>query len=397
MTDAATAGKRFGGTIDLLRRSETFAGLSDDDLAAVAAISRECEAQPGAIVFQEGEPAGSLCVLIEGRIALERAIVLGRKSGARRATVETFNAGDVFGLSATVPPYVMTATGVCLERSVYLAIDAATLRQVTEERPALGRELMSRVARLTLARLNNTTHRLTYLLSIASHDLKAPLAAVESYLQVMLGGYVGPVSERQHQMLVRCSERVTEALDLVSNFLDMSRLETGQMYNEMEVVSITNVVRRALDVARPTAQDKGVQLESDCPNDVPGIHAAALRLQQALVNLLSNAIKFTPAGGRVSLRLEDSAEQILIEIADTGIGIPAEDLPYIFDDFYRGGNAGEAAGTGLGLPVAKRIVLAHGGRIWAESGPDTGAGGSGSRFVITLPRRPAHWPSKPSC
>lgn len=397
MSDAVTAEERSGAIVAWLRGSKTFSDLPSADLEAVAAFSQVREAAPGAVIFEDGDPADNLYLMIEGKVALERAIVLGRRTGARRATVDVVTAGDIFGLSAMVPPYQMTASAVSVEHSRFLAIDAASLRALAEARPVLGRELLMKVASLTYTRLREMTNRLSYLLSIASHDLKAPLAAVQSYLQVMIGGFSGPLSDRQLQMLERCSERISEALELVSNFLDMSRLEAGQMLHEMEVVSIENVVRKALDVVRPAAQDKGIALELDCPSSMPGIHAAALRLQQALVNVLSNAIKFTPAGGRVTLRLEDHEDHVRIEITDTGIGIPAEDVPYIFDDFYRGGNASEAAGTGLGLPVAKRIVIGHGGRIWAESPADPDMPeAKGSRFVIILPKRSSFWPPKPS-
>ncbi|MHB1004014.1 MAG: ATP-binding protein [Chloroflexota bacterium] len=376
-------------TVDWLRSSDTFHDLSEDDLDALAAIAWECACEPGDMVFNEGDQAEALYLMISGKVALERNIILGKRTGGRRATFDVATSGDVFGWSAAVTPFVMTASAICLERATYLCIDSARLRVLLHERPALGRDFMAKMAQVVSGRLKDTTNRLSYLLSIASHDLKAPLAAVESYLQVMLGGYVGPVSDKQQQMLQRCSERINDCLELVSNFLDMSRLESGQTYSEMEIVSITNVVRRSVEIIRPTAHDKGIAVELDVPADAPGLHASALRLQQALVNVLSNAVKFTSTGGRVAVSLADNGDSVRIEITDSGIGIPADDIAYIFDDFYRGANAGESAGTGLGLPVAKRIVLAHGGRIWAESPVNPTADAKGSRFVITLPRRPS--------
>ncbi|MHB1414167.1 MAG: ATP-binding protein [Chloroflexota bacterium] len=370
-----------------LERSDTFHGLPLDDLEAVAGICIERTCDQGAIVFSEGEPAKDLYIVLEGKVALEKAVVLSRRGSTRRATVDVATSGQAFGWSAVVAPYEMTASAVCVEPCRVLQIDGEALRELLRERPTLGYEVTNRLARIAGTRLRDTTHRLTYLLSIASHDLKAPLAAVESYLQVMIGGFAGPLTDKQHQMLLRCSERIKEALDLISNFLDVSRLEAGQMYKELEIISFTNVVRRTLDVVRPAAQEKGVELEASVPDDLPGIQGAALRLQQVLVNLLSNAIKFTPSGGLVTLAVEDTGEWIRVEVVDTGVGVPPEDLPHVFEDFYRGSNVSDSMGTGLGLPIAKRIVTAHGGRIWAESPVQPAAETRGSRFVFELPRR----------
>ena len=374
--------------VEALGKSETFLGLLPEDLAAIAAIAEERVYEPGTVVCTEGEPAKTLYLVVEGKIALEKAIVLSRRGAARRATVDVATAGEVVGWSGIVAPYDFTATAVCVERTRALAIDGEALGRVLRERPLAGYQVMAHIASVVGSRLRETTHRLSYLLFIASHDLKAPLAAVESYLQVLLGGFVGPISEKQHQLLLRCSERTKEALELVSDFLDVSRLEAGQMFDELEVIRITNVARRAVDVVQPTAEGKGVSLQVEIPGDIPGIRGAALRLQQVLVNILINAVRYTPRGGEVSLAVVDNGDHVRIEVADTGMGIPAEDLPHIFDEFYRGGNTnGDSVGSGLGLAIARRIVQAHGGRIWAESPlrPEAELD-KGSRFIIILPR-----------
>ncbi len=371
--------------IEALLASETFRQLPHEDLVALAGISSERTYEPGQTIFREGDVAEALLLLLKGRVALEKAIVLGRR-GARQATVEVIQPGQIFGWSAAIAPYELTATAVCVERSRVLAIDAEALRKLADERPSLGYHVVSRLASIAGARLRDTTHRLSYLLTIASHDLKAPLAAVESYLQVMLGGFTGPLADKQKQMLTRCSERITEALDLVSNFLDISRLEAGQMYDELEVISIARVAHRALDIIHPVAADKGVLLDASIPEDLPSIQGSALRLQQVLVNLLGNAVKFTPSGGWVHLSLAEEGECIRIEVVDTGIGIAPEDLPHIFDDFFRGSGA-ESVGAGLGLAIARRIVAGHGGRIWAESPLQPDAAHKGTRVVVMLPKQ----------
>jgi signal transduction histidine kinase len=184
--------------------------------------------------------------------------------------------------------------------------------------------------------------------------------------------------------LASCAERLDEALGIVNDFLDISRLDSLQMQREMESVSVESVLHRSVDVVRPAANDKDVALEVTLHEGLPPLQAAPRRLQQALVNVISNAIRVTRPGGRVQIEVAGTESSVRIEIVDNGVGIPTEDLPHIFDDFYRGRNA-EEAGAGLGLSIAKRIILGHGGRIWAESPVRPEADARGSRFVITLP------------
>jgi signal transduction histidine kinase len=143
------------------------------------------------------------------------------------------------------------------------------------------------------------------------------------------------------------------------------------------------VARNCVEDVRPLAEEKEIQLIQELPQELPQICGAPNRLQQVITNLLSNAIKFTPSQGMISLRLRDTEDGIQTEVTDTGIGISAAELPKIFDDFYRGGDL-EKSGAGLGLAISRRIVEAHGGKIWAESPcPESG---KGSKLTFTLPK-----------
>lgn len=223
----------------------------------------------------------------------------------------------------------------------------------------------------------------THFLAIASHDLKAPLAAVQSYLGVILGGFVGDVSERQRVMLERSSMRLTELLNLINDILDATRIETGQIVQEMEMIELGSVIENALENVRSQAEHKGLRLECDLADRLPRIKASARRLGQVLTNLLSNAVQFTPSGGEIKLSVKDLQAEIEVTVQDTGVGITPEDLPRIFEAFYRSKGV-ETKGAGLGLAIAQKIVEAHGGRIWAES-PDPQTG-KGSVFTFTLPK-----------
>ena len=218
-------------------------------------------------------------------------------------------------------------------------------------------------------------------LSMVAHDLKAPIAAVESYLKVMLRGSPGPLTDKQEQWLDRSISRLDGMLELISDLLDVSRLETGQMATEMEMTSLQKVLEACVDTARGLAEPNGIKVVSDIEPDFPPIFASEIRLAQVINNLVSNAVRYTPGGGTVAIRARLQDKRILIEVEDDGSGISKEAMPRIFEDFFRGDR--ETEGTGLGLSICKRAVELHGGRLWAES-PVPGTG-SGTRFSFTLP------------
>jgi len=245
------------------------------------------------------------------------------------------------------------------------------LQKKTEELEQVSREV---------AKLGEEKTRFLRFLGIAAHDLKAPLAAIQSYLGVMLGGFSGELTEKQRSMLERSSLRITQLLNLISDLLDIPRIETGQIVEEMKEISLRQVVNSSLADLREMAKQKGIRLKVELPQVVPKIRGSSPRLQQVITNLVNNAINYSPEGV-VTIRVREEDDNIQVEIMDSGIGIPPEDLPRVFDDFFRASNV-ETKGTGLGLSIAKRIVEAHGGRIRCES-PCPGTS-KGSKFTFTL-------------
>ena len=234
-----------------------------------------------------------------------------------------------------------------------------------------------------IIKLAEEKNRFLRFLGIAAHDLKAPLAAIQSYIGVMLGGFSGELTEKQNTMLQRSSVRITELLKLISDLLDIPRIETGQLVQEMKEISLRQAVRNCLDDQRKLAREKGVKLKVELPETLPKIRGSSPRLQQVITNLVNNAVNCTTEG-TVTLRVKEGDNDIHVEVMDTGIGIPPGDLPRVFDDFFRASNV-EIKGTGLGLSIAKRIVESHGGKIWVESPcPESSIG---SKFTFTLPKK----------
>lgn len=276
----------------------------------------------------------------------------------------------------------------------------ATLRNVTKQKQIqlelirlnqLRSEVLAQITKdldqtsQEVVRLGEEKRRFVRFLSAVVHDLRAPLAVAQTCLWTILEGFTGEVNDEQKDLLQRGTRRIADLMVLIDDLLDIPRIETGQLVHEMEGISLNEVIRRALDGLDNVASEKGIKLEARLPAVSPRVHGSSRRLQQVVTNLVNNSIAYT-AKGEVLVRVIEENSQVKVEVMDSGIGIPPDDLPRLFEDFFRASNV-EAKGTGLGLSISKRIVEAHGGTIWAESPcADTK---KGSKFTFTLPKRAA--------
>jgi signal transduction histidine kinase len=232
-----------------------------------------------------------------------------------------------------------------------------------------------------VVKLVEERRRFVGFLSVVAHDLQSPLVATQSLLSYIVDGYTGEITDGQKDLMQRGIRRIDGLMTLLTDLLDIPRIEAGQLKREMREVSINEVVRQATDGLDKLARQKGIALKVELPKSSPKVYASNRRLQQVVTNLASNAINYT-RDGTVLVRVTDD-DEVRVEVIDTGIGIPPDDLPRLFEDFFRGSNVA-TKGTGLGLSISKRIIEAHGGKIWAESPcPETG---KGSRFTFTLPK-----------
>jgi signal transduction histidine kinase len=371
-------------TIETLENFELLAGLPRDALAEVARLADEESYASGDVLFSEGNPAHRLYLILSGKISLEKRVQLGRTGTARRATTDVAGAWQAIGWSSLVAPYIYTSTGVCLEDTRVLAIPGEGLLQLMARQPAIGYELISRVASIVRARLTSTTALLTYFLSIVSHELKRPLAAVENYLQITLGGYAGDISDKQRRLLERSALRLSDLRALISDILDFARMQPDQIRADFEWVDPREIGAEATEEVRLAASQKNIRLKAIGPGEYRPLVAARRRLRQVVSNLLANAIKFSPEGSTVTLSAQDEPDALVIEVLDEGIGIPEEDQKHLFEDFFRGSNVEDVGGTGLGLSIAKKIVDAHEGQIEIKSPYAEGV--SGTRITVRIPR-----------
>jgi len=236
-------------------------------------------------------------------------------------------------------------------------------------------------AKSEISKLEEERKKFLQFLSMVAHDLKAPIGAVESYLKVILRGSPGPLTEKQERWILRSIERLDGMLELISDLLDITRLEVGQVTTELRMISLDKVLNECVDTAIALTEPRGIKLSSKLEGEFPEIYGSDIRLAQVLNNLVSNSIRYTPEGGKIEISARRNRDVIEISVEDEGSGIDSKDLPYVFDDFYRADQSTE--GTGLGLSICKRIVELHGGKIWIES-PVRGKG-KGTKVTFTIP------------
>jgi signal transduction histidine kinase len=222
-------------------------------------------------------------------------------------------------------------------------------------------------------------------IAMVAHELRAPIAAVEQQLMVILNRLAGEVTEQQEELLSRAKERIKGLLDLIKDLLDLSKIEAGRVVQYKEPLFLPEVIQQVVDLMRPEAEAKRIDLQFSAPSNIPAITADRDAMEGVFANLVSNAVKYTPEGGKVSISLFEQGSCVRATVSDTGVGIAKEDIPKIFDRFYRVKTARtrQIVGTGLGLSIVKHIVDAHFGSISVESEL-----GNGTTFSILLPKEP---------
>jgi signal transduction histidine kinase len=204
--------------------------------------------------------------------------------------------------------------------------------------------------------------------SLVSHELRTPLTSIRGYLELMLGGDGDPLTEDQRRFLGIVDRNSQRLLALVGDLLFLAQVDAGRLAMEFDDVDLTEVVKESVETARPIAEAKGIALTA-ASGPVPELRGDRARLAQVLDNLVSNALKFTSSGGRVTVSLRPQNGHLLLEVEDTGLGIPEAEQEQLFQRFFRSSSATANAipGTGLGLTIAQAIVERHEGRISVES------------------------------
>ncbi len=367
-----------------LGRAEVFSDLPLADLISIAEFCQEEHFREGDVVLFEGQPADKLFIIERGKLALEKGIQIGRRSTPRSATIGYVTPRKMAGFSSLTAPHTYSTSAVCIEPARVIVVDGMALRAYLYDHPAAGLVVISRVAAIISDRYRRATSTLTYFLSIVSHELRSPLAAIENYLQTMLGGFAGDLNDKQERMMQRSVLRLTDLRSLIGDIVDLARMRPEQIQADFERFDPGEVGAESIEDARLAAAEKNIRIRVEPPLEFTPIVGARRRMRQVFTNLLNNAIRYSPAGSTVTFRARYEPEALIFEVEDEGPGIPPEDLPYIFEDFFRASNVEPGTGMGLGLSIAKMIMDAHNGQILVQNRSDIGPG-TGTLFSVVIP------------
>ena len=260
----------------------------------------------------------------------------------------------------------------------------ARLRARTDELMEVSRshEAKSQELEELNAKLQKLDAARTKFMVTVTHELRAPVATIYSCLDLVLGGFAS--REKEQQVLERAQRRATELLELVKDLLELTEARQAEVeVEEAEPIQLADVLHNVDELMRVEAENKDLFLSVDIDTDPPPVRAKPEHMKAVWTNLISNAIKYTEPGGIIVASLTHDSDHVIGVVRDTGIGIAAEDLPRVFEEFYRTANARAISpqGTGVGLAIVKRMIENYGGKIWLESEL-----GQGSKFTFMLPR-----------
>ena len=243
-------------------------------------------------------------------------------------------------------------------------------------------------ANTQLMRLNKSK---SDFVSAVSHELRTPLAAIKGYASLLHSGQFGPLAKPQAERLAKIEKHTDLLTQLINNLLDIARIESGRVTMEPRPIEAAELLTTVLDVVKPQMDAKHIRFTADA-DGVRRLVGDPTHLPRIFINLLSNATKYTPDGGTIAVTFKQTGERILATVQDSGCGIAPQDLPNLFQEFYRAGNPinETVRGTGLGLALVKRIVEAHHGQIAVSSQV-----GKGTTVTVTLPAEPSNSAASP--
>ncbi len=392
---------------EALAKSDLFAGLGPEAIEWVASKLITVSVPDGDVFLREGDAAQALYIVSAGAFS---AHVTSEHDG-QQIRLRTMGLGEYFGEMGLLTDMPHSATIRAEGPGQVLKLPRVAFHQLLREHPAIAvpilatlsrrlqtvtvdmaeakrisRELLQINQHLEIAseRLKESSSLKSEFGSHVSHELRTPLASMRLSIDNLLDGVIQPLDPRLHQYLVRLKDNTDRLNRLITDLLDLSRLEAGRIELHRSAIRLNYIFDQAVESIRTLVDSKGLTISIDGVIPEQPVWADPDKVHQILVNLIGNATKFTPAPGSITLsaNLSKSSPTFMeIAVQDSGEGVPESDRDAIFDKFYQVQRRGpKVPGAGLGLAISKTLVEMHGGRIWVDSTVCHGC-----RFVFTLP------------
>lgn len=316
-----------------------------------------------------------------------KMLILGSTLRDSEIAMERYR--ETFGTTLTIMLICRALLGLLLAHKAMSGVQRVTQtaiqigkgnldRRVSLQGEGFEIDTLAKAFNKMLDRIEVLVNELREVTDNIAHDLRSPLTCIRGIAETTLMG--DSDLEDFQDMTTSIIEESDRLIEMINSMLEITKVKAGVAEIKMEQVDLNEIVRDAVDLFQPLAEDKRIKIELNIPPQPVFIRGDKTKLQRAIANLLDNAIKYTPSAGNVSLSLYKEGKNLKLEIADTGIGIPPDKLERIFDRFYRGNGSRSAPGSGLGLSLALALIKAHDGKITVES-----TVGKGSKFTVILP------------
>ena len=316
-----------------------------------------------------------LTILFVVEIAIAEAVVIGTQVSPSPVSRWLLNVG-----TCVVTAIIVDAVMTLLTR----AIEAETAARDIADESRMHAELVQ-------AQLEEASRHKSEFLASMSHELRTPMNAIIGFSDVLAAQHFGDLNDRQLEYVGDVQDAGRHLLSLINDVLDLSKIESGSMDLQRRHFALDQTIESAVNLIRTRADENRIELTVDVDAQAVEAFGDERRIKQVVANLLANAVKFTPVGGSITVRASATANTTEVSVTDTGVGIAADDLERIFDDFQQVGDVTIAAeGTGLGLALCKQLVELHGGTIGVRS-----AAGAGSTFTFSIPRAEAPATAEP--
>lgn len=399
------AGRELAG---LLAESNVFTGFHDGDLSVLSRYATYRHYGTGETILVEGEHRPMLGVIIHGRVS-----ILKENEGETPTTVATLGRGKVLGELSLIDGLPFSATACVLEPCQLLVFEQASLNALSQTYPRIYTRILDCLTRQVSSRLRHTTDALAAHLFHASaltgalneslqeakahsgfitdmgHSMRTPLNAIVGYSELLQDDIDTGDVEAAREDVGQIREAARTLSRLVSDIMDLSRIESGRIRLQLETVGVRYLVEELVTAIGPLAANRGNRLEVKCPEDIGVMKADELQLRQMLYNLLENACEHT-RDGVITIEVEagsqEDEDQVEFRIRDTGVGMPPEQAATIFERFTSADGTARSrySSTGLGLAISHSLCTMFGGSISASSERNVG-----STFTVSLPRIPA--------